>query len=130
MVLDIETPTRVEAGQRAQYGAWIDARPRYESCRAHFDRHGRLHQDFLDGVWREGVFYEPECCTEADIETLNEFHRIANTYPGELEKEAEVESYRVRSLLDPAEVSDGNEVLAIDQAKTMAVSQGLSKPSR
>ena len=77
---DTETSVRMHSGQRFRFGYFQDRRPSYDECAEYWSNHGELDQEFLDRLWRDGVFYDPKSpdVSKVDIATLQAYAKRVN----------------------------------------------------
>jgi hypothetical protein len=72
VVFDTETMTGPHSGQALRFGFFQERGLKYAYMVEHAQR-GTLTRQKLDRLWREGVFYNPETCTLAEIEIMTRY---------------------------------------------------------
>src|ERR1700731_3443403 len=74
----------MHSGQRFRFGYFQDRRPSYDECAEEWARCGKLDQEFLDRLWRDGVFYDPKSPddSKADVATLQAYAKRVNDERG------------------------------------------------
>ena len=68
LIFDCETETKI--GQRLRFRIYQERGLNYRDLVERKKRHGIITRDDMDAQRSEGIFYNPEMCTETEIATM------------------------------------------------------------
>jgi hypothetical protein len=72
LLFDCETLTDAHGGQRLRFGFFQQRGMRYD-LRVADAKAGKLTREKLDELWKRGIFYDPQNCTDDEIEVMENY---------------------------------------------------------